>query len=372
MTLPHSTRHRLRLGQPSDLLAMIPFMLGFHPSESLVVVAMRDTTVAFGARDDLPPAGWEPPPEQADYLIDVVRRQRCNRVLLVGYGPDDRVSPALAALAAAFRAASVTVLESLRAEGGKYWSYLCTNDRCCPSQGTPYDVSTSEVAAAWTLEGRVAWRDRAEYEAQILPVSGPTRAAMGRATAAAHTSLLALLTAAADEEHAEAMLHDAGHLAISAALDRQLNGEPPTDEQAAWLSVLLQSIPIRDMAWGLIRGDETSLRQHRALWQEVLRRAEPDLVAAPASLFAFAAWRDGDGAIARLALERALVADPGYRMANLLYQALTAGVPPSAFDAFDEAAAHTSSRMAAAPVRRARGGRRRRRSSKDRAGSPPA
>ncbi len=360
----------MRLGQPSDLLAMIPFMLGFHPSESLVVVAMKDTHVAFAARDDLPPLGCDPPPEQTRYLVDVVRRQRCNRVLLVGYGPEEQVSPTLAGLTSAFHETGVTVLESLRADGGRYWSYLCANERCCPSQGTPYDVSTSEVAAAWTLEGRVAWRDRAEYEGQIRPVTGSVREAMARETVTAHQRLIALLKAADDEEHAAAMLNSAGHLAIASALDRQLNGEPPTNEQAAWLSVLLQSVAIRDIAWGLIRGNETELRQHRTLWQEVLRRAEPDLVAAPASLFAFAAWRDGDGAIARLALERALDADPEYRMANLLYQALTAGVPPSAFDAFDEVATRAAPRSAA-PIRRARGGRRRRHSSKDRAGSPP-
>ncbi len=359
----------MRLGQPSDLLAMIPFMLGFHPSESLVVVALKDTQVAFGARDDLPPLGCDPPPEQTRYLVDVVRRQRCNRVLLVGYGPEEQGSPTLTALTAAFHDADVMVLESLRADGGRYWSYLCANERCCPSQGTPYDVSTSEVAATWTLDGRVAWRDREEYEAQILPVSGPVREAMARETVTAHQRLVALLTAANDEEHAAAMLNSAGNLAIASALDRLLNGEPPTNEQVAWLSVLLQSIPIRDAAWGLITGNETELRQHRSLWQEVLRRAEPDLMAAPASLFAFAAWRDGDGAIARLALERALAADPEYRMANLLYQALTAGVPPSAFDAFDDVATLMAPRLVT--VRRARGGRGRRRSSKDRAGSPP-
>src|SRR5690606_40430420 len=124
----------------------------------------------------------------------------------------------------------------------------------------------------------------------------------------------------------------------------------------AWLSVLLQSAAIRDIAWSLIRGSGPGLYHHRALWQEVTHRAEPDLVPAPASLFAFAAWRDGDGGIARLALTRALEADPRYRMALLLQDAIAHGLPPTALEGWPEGAD--------AAIRRRRG-RRRRRSSKN-------
>jgi hypothetical protein len=64
----------------------------------------------------------------------------------------------------------------------------------------------------------------------------------------------------------------------------------------------------------------------------VTRRARPDLVPGPASLLAFAAWRTGDGTLATLALNRALAADPSYRMAGLLDQVIQAGLPPSVLD----------------------------------------
>jgi hypothetical protein len=52
-------------------------------------------------------------------------------------------------------------------------------------------------------------------------------------------------------------------------------------------------------------------------------------VAAPASLLAFVAWQAGDGALANVALDRALADEPGYSMAQLLRQVITAGAPPS-------------------------------------------
>jgi hypothetical protein len=51
-------------------------------------------------------------------------------------------------------------------------------------------------------------------------------------------------------------------------------------------------------------------------------------VPAPATLLAVGAWLRGDGAMAGVALERALAADRGYRLAVLLRQALTSCVPP--------------------------------------------
>jgi hypothetical protein len=52
-------------------------------------------------------------------------------------------------------------------------------------------------------------------------------------------------------------------------------------------------------------------------------------VAAPASLLAFVAWQDGNGALANVALDRALKDAPGYSMATLLRQVIAAGAPPA-------------------------------------------
>jgi len=100
------------------------------------------------------------------------------------------------------------------------------------------------------------------------------------------------------------------------------------DDEAAFLTVLLLHIPVRDHAWSITDASA----HHIALWTDVTRRARPDLVPGPACLLAFAAWRAGEGTLATLALNRALEANPEYRMAQLLYQMVQAGLPPSALD----------------------------------------
>nr|WP_305070542.1 DUF4192 family protein [Micromonospora sp. 4G55] len=53
-------RPRLTVRSPADLLAAVPYLLGFHPADSVVVVAMRAQRVVFAARADLPDRGADP------------------------------------------------------------------------------------------------------------------------------------------------------------------------------------------------------------------------------------------------------------------------------------------------------------------------
>ncbi len=109
---------------------------------------------------------------------------------------------------------------------------------------------------------------------------------------------------------------------------RHRAGERLTDDELAWLCLLLTHLPVRDHAWERTDGRDEDI----AFWAEVLRRAAPELIAAPGSLLAFAAWRDGQGALAAVALERVLTDHPDYSLAVLLDDLLRRGVPPSRLD----------------------------------------
>jgi hypothetical protein len=66
-----------------------------------------------------------------------------------------------------------------------------------------------------------------------------------------------------------------------------------------------------------------------ALWTECTRRAPWMLAAAPATLLAVSAWLRGDGAMAAVALDRALGSDEDYQLAHLLRSALAACMRPA-------------------------------------------
>ncbi len=70
--------------------------------------------------------------------------------------------------------------------------------------------------------------------------------------------------------------------------------------------------------------------EHPALWTDVVRRVPDAGIADPATLLAWCAWQKGNGALANLAIDRALEATPGYSMASLVREALSAGLLPAA------------------------------------------
>jgi hypothetical protein len=99
----------------------------------------------------------------------------------------------------------------------------------------------------------------------------------------------------------------------------------------AWLGVLVMAFPVRDAAWRrMLVLPREEVQPHRAVWLEVMRRCDPDLVPAPASLFAYAAWSCGDTKLAGLALARALDQDPTYAMALDLRDCIAQGMRPQA------------------------------------------
>ncbi|MFD6662768.1 DUF4192 domain-containing protein [Micromonospora chalcea] len=367
---------RLSVRSPADMVAAVPYLLGFHPADSVVVVAVRGRRVVFAARGDLPAPGADPGPA-ARHLAQVVARQDADAATVVGYGPATRVTGVVDAIGDALTAAGLVVLDALRVTDGRWWSYLCAEPSCCPPEGTPYDPAASQVSAAAVFAGQVALPDRAALAAQVSPVDGPVRLAMRRATSRARLRLAALTggtssqsgrgpAAGSPHEGPEPVdgtapvgngsadrsgpgggpgdgdvradgagpgdspraVRSAGTAAVRAAFRRQRRGERLDDDEVAWLTVLLTHIPVRDHAWSRTDGRDADI----SLWTDVTRRAEPDLIAAPGCLLAFSAWRSGHGALAAVALERVLSAHPGYSLAVLLDEALRRGVAPSQLD----------------------------------------
>ncbi|HEY0932911.1 MAG TPA: DUF4192 domain-containing protein [Trebonia sp.] len=324
---------QVRISSPSSLLAVIPGLLGFDPGHSIVVVgtASPDAQVQVTLRYDIPvPGDSRAAAALAAHAVRVLAAQEVSAAVAVGYGADAAVSPVAAALRAHAAEAGISVTEVLRAQDGRYWSYVCTDPACCPADGTPFDVTGHPAARALAQAGGQVLAGRDELAVSLAPAGDQLGAAMRRATGKARAQVARIVTRldrAGLRVSPSRLTAALGQVAMRDAIDRYRAGGQVGAECAAWLTVALRELRVRDDAWA--RMDAGHRAAHLRLWTDLTRLARPGYVAAPASLLAFVAWQSGDGALANVALDRALADNPRYSMALLLRQALDSGAPPA-------------------------------------------
>ena len=329
---PAAAQTRIRVDSVAGFLAVVPHLLGFHPSQSMVVVGLnpRRGRIVLGFRYDLP----DPPDaarsrDIAQHAATVLTQRRVKIAVAAGYGPGTLVTPVAEALRVALLGAGITLHDLLRVQDGRYWSYACQDPRCCPPDGVPFDGPAHPAAAALAAAGITARPDRATLAGSLAPVTGPAAEAMARATVRALRRAGKLAAAAAGPAEGQQLIIEAGRAAVREAIRTYRGGGQVTDhDELAWLAVSLADLPVRDDAWA--RMDPGFRAAHLRLWADVVRHAREPFVPAPASLLAFTAWQSGEGALANIAIERALAADAEYSMAHLIGQAVDAGLPPSA------------------------------------------
>jgi hypothetical protein len=324
---------RLRADSPEMLLSIIPHLLGFAPRASLVVIGIEQPgdRIKVTLRYDLPdPPGAGVAADLAAHAVGVLSSQQLTALVAVGYGPRMLADPAAEALRAAAAPAGIDVGDILRVEGRRYWSYLCTEQACCPAAGTPF-APDARAAFALAGAGGQVLADRSAVAARVAPLGGVAAESMRQATLRAERhsrQLLARVRKSARLGAARRMIAAEGLNAVGSMIGTYRDGgRYATDYQVAWITVALRDLRVRDDAWA--RMDPAHADAHQRLWTDVTRRAQPGYVAAPASLLAFVAWQSGDGALANVALDRALADEPRYSMAQLLRQVITAGTPPS-------------------------------------------
>ncbi|WP_369134157.1 DUF4192 domain-containing protein [Modestobacter sp. I12A-02662] len=333
----------VRLSEPGEVAAALPHLIGFPPRESLVVVSVRGgRTRSFGltARVDLPPAGHRA--AVVGSLVHSLMTDRPAAVVLavVSEAPDDLAvdrwpggadrRPTLPhrdlvhEAVLAFAGRSVPVQETLLVRRSCWWSYDCPRECCAPAAGTPLPEGTSPLAAASALGGQVLAEDRAELARRIAPVGFLAAAGMSRAC-----DEVGLDVARATAERGWEDVAEESWAEVQRALLRTAPGSVRAipDHDVARVAWALRDIGVRDRALTLALGRRAAAAT--ALWTEVTRRAPSPLDAAPATLLAVSAWLRGDGAMANVALERALHSDPAYSFAGLLRTALDRCMPPA-------------------------------------------
>jgi hypothetical protein len=180
----------------------------------------------------------------------------------------------------------------------------------------------------------VVERDRSDL---VRRITGPLDASSG-AMAAACAEVAVECSARVLEAGFDAVAEESWSAVTAAAARCRPGASRPalTDREVARVVWGLRDRDVRDRALELAMGADASAAE--VLWTDCTRRAPAPLDAAPATLLAVSAWLRGDGAMANVALERALAGEPGYALARLLAQALAQCVSPSELRALIEAA----------------------------------
>lgn len=308
---PADDRVRLRARSAADLLALIPFQLGFHPQESLVAVFVRGKTIALVARMDLPPVSATA--AFATDLRDLARQNRAQDLVLFVYS--ESAEPARTFLAGMVQALPPRlVVDALYVDGSRWWSLTC-DQACCPAEGTPYDVEGHRLAAEAVFAGMSTRASRAELAALV---AGPSAQDVLGLNGLAAEVRAEWSRRPSGEDSAVRLLREVrSGLADPGGLD---------DRACAVLALLVGEIRLRDLVWAMIEPD--SAEQHVALWQRVVSRVAPTLSAAPLALLGMAGWISGNGALLNCAAEELARRHPTYSMGQLLEQISARAISP--------------------------------------------
>ena len=298
---------QLRAGSAEAVLAVVPHMLGFYPSRSLVVLGLGDRNrVRVTFRYDLPdPADAELAADIADHAAYVLTRERISAAMLIGYGPELLVNAVAGCVVDTLIVAGVRVPDALRADGGRYWSLFCDDPVCCPPEGKTYDPGSHPAAAEMSAAGLTAHPDR---ESLVRTLQAPAARAEEIRRAASLARLRRTKVAAQSQACGEAdpqlRIARLGRAAVKRAIRLyRAGGSITSAHHLAWLAVLLTDLRVRDDAWA--RMEPSRAEAHLRLWTDVIKGASIDYVPAPAALLAFTAWQAGNGALAAVAVERA-------------------------------------------------------------------
>jgi hypothetical protein len=385
LTLPESPVVRLR--SPRDVLAAVPYLLGYRPVECVVVVCVapggRLALLARAALDDLagPDDDTAGPDDDRDAVARSIAARAADvapRQAVVAVCTDRDVAPGTDLRRGADRLLdrldAVVDTEAWLLTSRGYRGLDCADPLCCPPGGHPVDqLATGEVSAAFVLAGRAVAPSAADAY-RIPPAAEPARALAARA--ASRWERAGLDVQATPDGGAglrrwrreglaawdQARRHAATELRIGEAPGSVQLPAPLLGHLAAALAdtvvrdaVLLTLVPggeevahrtasaegPKDVGRGTadaiarvvdprvaLLPDEETVGPARAVLEAVVGHVPRRRHAAPLTLLAFVAWWRGDGGLAGHRVRAALALDPGYRLAGLLNSALAAGLPP--------------------------------------------
>ncbi|WNV83107.1 DUF4192 domain-containing protein [Umezawaea sp. Da 62-37] len=329
------------LGEPRDLIAAIPHLLGFHPHDSLVLVCVKHRQTVASLRIDLPPARHRQ--AHAVQALDMARGQDVDGILLFVIGGGVWVSSAselphsglievMKQTATSMGMRTILAVWAESTQAGARWHGYDSPDWT----GTVRDPSTTALAAATVAAGLVTFTSREELAAQLAPVAdeiiarravlldhSPAWRPSGPAASAAFRSVRDAVAAGSDRRH------------------------PLEDGEVVELARALFDPSVRDACVSFAFGPRAETAER--LWLELTRGCPTSVRANPTVLLALSAYIRGDGALASLALDHALSAEPRHRLGTLLRTSVDGGLPDRIVAFFHDSSIAETERLLKSP-----------------------
>jgi hypothetical protein len=317
------------VGSPSELLAALPHMLGYVPTDSLVLVCMHGGKKRTGLLlryDD-----WvaDYPEDFFARAIPRIEHEAPDSLLVVMFGersPIDGDLPDRAfteLLVDELDQLGLDELDVLYTAEGRWWSYLCEDPRCCPPEGTPVTIGSDAellLAAEHAYAGTAVLPDRRSL---VRSLSFTDTDALTRRRIELEEAIKR--TVAFSPESARRL----AHRSVLDILERLADPrERLTDDEVAELVGLVEHLWGRDEF--LVHGIDPDEREILIrVMSDVVRRVPPPYDAPVCSILAWLTYARGDGTLANIAVDRALATDPDYSLAQLVRSGLDQQIPPS-------------------------------------------
>jgi hypothetical protein len=335
--MPTTLPKPIRLRGAGDLYAAIPHLMGFHPTDSLVVLVLKDHLISMTMRVDLPR------PRHRGMLAaqleaPLLEHGATEVILAVVCAPSEHMpeklphEPLVTVLRHKLGGLGIEVVEAVwlpSCQKDAHW--LCYLDIDC--HGTLPDPRLSALAAASAHEGNVTFESRAAMAAI---------AALDSSEALERRSALLddLMTNSAEPDPG-VELHRVRD-AIDAVAERK---GPLPDAEIVALARALALPEVRDASMAF--ASEARSRLAERLWLELTRSCPAPERAEPACLLAFYAYQRGDGGMASIALDAAEEACPGHMLTKLLRAAVGAALPPDEMRALSTPYVNSARRLLA-------------------------
>lgn len=323
----------VRLRGGDELVAALPVLLGFHPADSVVVVGFGGRgaqRVGLTVRVDLPP------PDDVDRVCaDAVSALVTDApagaaVVVVGGGacrggrpPRPDVAVALQRTLVEAGVEPFAVLWAGGTRAGRSWACYELPGQDCGCRGRVPAPRPDALAAAAARRGHGVLPDRAAV-ADVLAAE-PDEALRRRARLWARELDARAARAGTGPEPDRTVEHRA--LLRRALADAAACRLAVTDATVLGFCAAFSSSEIRDDAVRLCLGPDAPAAEQ--LWAALSRTMPSPERADPSALFAVCALLRGDGALAGIAVERALDARPRHPVACAVEASLRGFTGPS-------------------------------------------